>query len=103
MVVDIPRSWLAGRETTEFAETSMVSAPRTRRTRPFCPVRMVSPAFRAALLLSATGCAPDVVNQTSPDDLLTRQSEFCAIVADPAQKVTIAANRTEAHVFFIFC
>ena len=43
---------------TEFGATRMVSSPRTKRTRPLRPVRMVSPDCRIACWFSETCCAP---------------------------------------------
>src|SRR6187551_1224678 len=101
MVVERSALGSAGMLTTELADTSMLSAPRINRTRPFGPVRTVSPARMSALFVSATGCAPDEVNQTSPDALLTCQLESCAIAADPAQSVTAIAIKTGAHAVLV--
>src|SRR5215470_2896011 len=83
--------------TTELPEISMVSAPRTTRARPFSPVRIVAPGVRIASLVSAAGCAPGVTTQTSPDDLLTRQPESCAIASNPAASVTSIDSRNQAQ------
>src|SRR5262245_14328362 len=68
----------------------MVSAPRASSTRPFAPVRMTSPGLTDIVLVSATGCAPDVEIVTSPDALLTRQAASCALAIDPENTKTTA-------------
>src|SRR5260370_13283749 len=92
IVVASPSFFSAGKPITEFGETRIVSSPRTRRTRPLWPVRTVSPGFKISSCLSETGCAPVVVIQTSPDDLLTDQTP-----SSPANAWD-AAPRTHAVV-----
>src|SRR6476620_11650100 len=101
VVVARPSLWLAGMLTMELADTRMLSAPRTKRARPFGPVRTVSPARMIAVFVSATGCASVELNQTSPDALLTCQLESCAIVADPAQSMTAIASNRELHAALV--
>src|SRR5262249_40258290 len=89
MVVAMPSCASVGRPTTEFGATRMVSSPRIKRTRPLRPVRIVSPGLSTLSLLSATCCAPCVVSQTSPDDLLTDQESPSAA---HAVELAITAN-----------
>jgi hypothetical protein len=84
---------LGGRPITEFGETRMVSSPRTNRTRPLCPVRMVSPGFKSSSCVSEACWAPDVIIQTSPDDLLTRQTSSSAAATPEAAARTKTAVR----------
>src|SRR3978361_244933 len=96
MVVDRPSFFSAGRPITEFGEIKIVSSPRTSRTRPVRPVRMVSPGFSGSSLPSETGCAPDVLIQTSPEDLLTDQTPSSAPNAlDVAAKATAIVKTRE--------
>src|SRR5262249_28492431 len=75
-------------------EIRILSWPRTRRTRPFRPVRMLSPGLRTASSVRETGCTPDVLTQTSPDDLLTRHAVPSASASAPAPATT---NKTSSN------
>src|SRR5690242_4404754 len=98
MMVVEPWLFRAGMPTTEFGETRIVSWPRTRRTRPFRPVRMLSPGLRTASSVRDACCTPDVLIQTSPDDLLTRQTASAANASEPAPATTKTTRRNDAQI-----
>jgi hypothetical protein len=92
MVVERPSFFSVGNPTTEFGDIRIVSSPRTSKTRPVRPVLMVSPGLRFACCVSDAGWAPEVVIQTSPDDLLTDQipsSEALALEIIPKSNAAV--------------
>ena len=78
MVVSMPTRWPSffgiGTPMLEFGETRMLSSPRISSTRPFWPVRTLSPGLSMAPAISGACSPPGDVTETSPDDLLTRQT-----------------------------
>jgi hypothetical protein len=70
IVVAIQSVLSLGMPMIEFGEMSMDFLPRTRRTRPVWPVRILSPGCRTVAAVTEACWTPELVTQTSPDDLL---------------------------------
>ena len=89
----MPSLAAAGRPTSEFGPIIIISAPRVRRTCPLGPVRIVSPGFSMSSRPSETCVAPELVTQTSPENLLTSHGSPSAANAAGAAPRANAAIR----------